>query len=191
MRLTLTALLYSLEAVRGFSEAEFEEWLAEGRFDMRAIDGEPRFISSVKNLFWRYPELEPRRTTPKDTAAYQWAVLETCVAITKAVRRTGAPYVSPTQIRVTMTVTASANAAPAGETIRAWLPVPRRYAFQGGFRLLGSSSPSAGCSDPAGLGIGRGFGEHRGRLHLRPRQHGRRSRYGLEEQRLVHGVCAG
>jgi len=141
--LTREGLFNGLKAaVRGFSEAEFEKWLAEGRFDIRTIDGEPRFmVSSVKNLFWRYPELESRRTPPKDTAAYQRAVLETCAAITEAVRRTGAPYVLPRQVRVTMTVTASANAAPAGETIRAWLPVPRHYPFQGGFRLLGSSSP--------------------------------------------------
>jgi hypothetical protein len=40
-----------------------------------------------------------------------------------------------------MTVTAKRDAVPAGETVRAWLPIPRRYPFQGGFELLGSSSP--------------------------------------------------
>ena len=39
-----------------------------------------------------------------------------------------------------MTVTAAANAAPAGEIIRAWLPIPRRYPFQGDFQLLSTSS---------------------------------------------------
>ena len=40
-----------------------------------------------------------------------------------------------------MTVTASREAAPAGEIIRAWLPIPRQYPFQNGFKLDGSSPP--------------------------------------------------
>jgi transglutaminase-like putative cysteine protease len=39
-----------------------------------------------------------------------------------------------------MTVTAAPNAAPAGEIIRAWLPLPRRYPFQADFQLLSTSS---------------------------------------------------
>jgi len=46
-----------------------------------------------------------------------------------------------------MTVTAAANAAPAGEIIRAWLPLPRRYPFQGDFQLLSTSS-TPGHVDP-------------------------------------------
>jgi transglutaminase-like putative cysteine protease len=37
-----------------------------------------------------------------------------------------------------MTVTAKSNAVPAGETVRAWLPIPRVYPFQGDFDLLSS-----------------------------------------------------
>jgi transglutaminase-like putative cysteine protease len=40
-----------------------------------------------------------------------------------------------------MSVTASNVAAPAGALIRAWLPIPRKYPFQDGFKLDGSSSP--------------------------------------------------
>ena len=39
-----------------------------------------------------------------------------------------------------MTVTAKPAAAPGGEVIRAWLPIPRRYPFQDGFELLSTSS---------------------------------------------------
>jgi len=46
-----------------------------------------------------------------------------------------------------MTVTAASNAAPAGETIRAWLPVPRRYPFQGDFQLISTSSPAKQLGD--------------------------------------------
>ena len=40
-----------------------------------------------------------------------------------------------------MTVTANADAVPAGETIRAWIPIPRQYPFQSDFKLLATSSP--------------------------------------------------
>jgi transglutaminase-like putative cysteine protease len=45
-----------------------------------------------------------------------------------------------------MTVTAKATAAPAGEIIRAWLPIPRRYPFQDDFELT-SASPAVSRTD--------------------------------------------
>src|SRR5437588_2356091 len=40
-----------------------------------------------------------------------------------------------------MNVTVNAGAAPEGEMLRAWLPVPRLYPFQKEFELISSSSP--------------------------------------------------
>jgi transglutaminase-like putative cysteine protease len=62
-------------------------------------------------------------------------------AIKDAARREGKPYVLPHRFLCTMTVTASQDAAPSGEIIRAWLPIPRLYPFQDGFKLDGSSPP--------------------------------------------------
>jgi transglutaminase-like putative cysteine protease len=140
--LTRAALLENLKAaVRGLTSAEFAKWIAEKRFDVRMIDGEERFmVSSVANLFWRYPELNPRRTPPKDES-YQTAMWENCVAIKEAAAREHSPFVLPKTFDVTMTVTVDARTVPAGETIRAWLPVPRKYPYQNGFELISSSSP--------------------------------------------------
>src|SRR5690349_326273 len=56
-------------SVKNLTREEFDAWTKEGRFDSREIDGERRFMSSsVSNLFFRYPELNPRRMPPKDTA---------------------------------------------------------------------------------------------------------------------------
>jgi transglutaminase-like putative cysteine protease len=129
-------------SVKGLTEQEFDGWVAEGRFDSRVIDGERRFMaSSISNLFFRYPELNPRRTPPKDTRKVDLASWETVVAIKKAAREQKTPCVLPKRFRVDMTVTANSNAAPAGQTIRAWIPVPREYPFQSDFTLLSSSSP--------------------------------------------------
>jgi transglutaminase-like putative cysteine protease len=135
------------KSVKGLGSEEFERWLAEGRFDSREFDGERRFmVSSVSNLFWRHPELNPRRIPPKGTAKQDKAVYDTCKAIQEAARAEEKPYVLPKRFRVTMTVTAKANAAPDGEIVRAWLPIPRHYPFQKDFELLKTSSPVKGLA---------------------------------------------
>src|SRR5450432_181719 len=138
---TRAALFEKLKAaVRNVSADEFEKWIAEKRFDARVIDGEERFmVSSVANLFYRYPELNPRRIAPKD-GSFQKALWENCIAIEQAAREKR-PYVLPKQFEVTMTVTLDANTVTPGKTVSAWLPVPRSYPYQGDFELISSSSP--------------------------------------------------
>ncbi len=135
------------KSVKGLSAQEHEQWLSEGRFDSREIDGQRCFMdSSVANLFFRYPELYARHLPAKAIAwlnnpALEKGHWESCVAIKRAALAEKKPYVLPKRFRVTMTVTADADAAPAGELVRAWLPVPRRYPFQGDFELFSASSP--------------------------------------------------
>jgi transglutaminase-like putative cysteine protease len=97
-------------------------------------------VSSVANLFYRYPELNPRRLVPKD-GAFQKALWENCIAIEQAATREKRPYVLPKQFEVTMTVTLDANVVAPGKTVSAWLPVPRSYPYQDDFELISSSSP--------------------------------------------------
>ena len=129
------------KSVRNLTLREYKQWIAEGRFDSRDIDGQRFFMAaSVSNLFFRYPELYARRLPPKNSAASEARHWETCVTIKKQALAEQKPYVLPKRFHVTMSVTADADAAPDGKTIRAWLPIPRRYPFQGDFELLSSSS---------------------------------------------------
>jgi hypothetical protein len=139
---TKDELLAALKkSVRDLTAEEFNRWITEGRFDAREIDGERRFmVSSVSNLYFRYPELESRRIEPKDRQEYERAVLASARAISKATTESGKPYALPKQFRVAMTATVKSNAVPAGEIIRAWLPIPREYPFQSGFKLNEASS---------------------------------------------------
>jgi hypothetical protein len=131
------------KSVKDLTREEYDRWVAEGRFDSRVIDGERRFMtSSVSNLFWRYPELNPRRMPPKDTRALEKARWEHCVAIRQAAVAEKKPLVLPNRFRMTMKVTAKPGAAPAGEMVRAWLPIPREYPFQTDFTLI-TSTPRA------------------------------------------------
>ena len=130
------------KSVQNLSAQEYEGWVREGRFDSREIDGQRFFmVASVSNLFFRYPELYARRLPAKNRVAFETRQWETCVAIKKEALIEKNPYVLPKRFQVSMTVTANADAAPDGKTIRAWLPIPRRYPFQSDFELVSSSSP--------------------------------------------------
>jgi transglutaminase-like putative cysteine protease len=135
--LTKEALFSQVQAsVKDLTAEEFDRWVAEGRFDNREIDGERRFMrSSARNFFYRFPELDSRRIKPKNSGPHEKAVLAACQSIQQASLAEKKPYVLPKRFRVTMTVTAKANATPDGETVRAWLPIPRRYPFQTDFEL--------------------------------------------------------
>ncbi len=136
-------------AVRDVTPEEFAQWLAEGRFDSRVIDGQTRFMrSSVRNLFYRHPELESRRLNARDPGPVERARLETCRAILAAAQTQAAPYVLPKRFHVEMVVTVRTNAAPAGAPLRCWLPIPREYPFQRDFKLLGSEPPAKKINPP-------------------------------------------
>ena len=128
-------------AVKDLTRAEFDKWVADGRFDSREIDGKRYFMSSsMSNLYFRYPDLEPRRIPAKDRAAHDKAVLDNCIAIRQAAIAEKKPYVLPKHFHVDMKVTAKPTAAPPGEIIRAWVPIPREYPFQNGFEVISTSS---------------------------------------------------
>ena len=140
--LTREALFKKLQAsVRDVTAKEFAQWIDEKHFDVRVIDGKEWFmVSSVANLYWRYPELNPRRISPKDES-FQIPLWQTCHDIRLAAQSEKKTHVLPKQFEVTMTVKLDAGVVKPGETVRAWLPVPRRYDYQDGAEILSSSSP--------------------------------------------------
>jgi transglutaminase-like putative cysteine protease len=168
--------------VQGLTQAEYERWIAEGRFDSREIDGKCYYVeTSVSNLFFRYPELGSRRLPPKDSAAVDRAFWETCTAIKAAAKAQKTPYVLPKRFDVTMTVTAKASAAPAGEVIRAWLPIPREYPFQKGFELVATTPPFKHIDDPQS--------SIRSVYLEQPAQQGHATEFSVHYFYTIYGVC--
>jgi transglutaminase-like putative cysteine protease len=146
--LTREELFRKLTAsLKDATSQEFEQWLAEGWFDGRSIDGQTYYLdASISNLYFRHPELKSRRMNGKDDAPEQKRRLEICRAIKEAARKEGTAYVLPHHFLCSMTVGMSNEAAPAGAIIRAWLPVPRQYPFQDEFKWLSSSPRVAGLA---------------------------------------------
>ena len=130
------------QSVSSLTTNEFEQWVQEGRFDSRVIDGRRWFMrSSVPNLYFRYPSLTSRRMDGLDRTNLVYTILASCRAIKQAAQKEGSPYVLPKRFDMTMTVSANPDAVPAGRIIRAWLPIPRNYPYQTNFEIVSSSPP--------------------------------------------------
>lgn len=169
------------KSVRDLSRSEYDEWLKQGRFECRQIDGQRLFMaSSVPNLFFRYPELYARRLPPKSSADVELAHWETCLAIRRAALAQKQPYVLPKHFIANMSVTADVNAAPNGEIIRAWLPIPRQYPFQNSFRLI--------SAEPAPIHIDDESSPARNVYFEQPARKGKPTAFKLEYEYTGYGV---
>ena len=108
-------------------DAEFAAWDAAGLLEARVIDGRKLYFNRApSNLFRLSAEARARRSTPapfndsplEQAHPHHREVLEQAAA-------TGRASVAPRRVRVTQSITVDADAVPAGETVRAWLPYPR------------------------------------------------------------------
>ncbi|TCV93902.1 transglutaminase superfamily protein [Luteibacter rhizovicinus] len=114
------------------TDAEFARWDAAGLLEKQVIDGRTLYFKrSPGNLFRVSPEALARRKvqTPFDDGPNE-LLNDHHRAVRDAALASGKNSVLPRRVRVTQTVTVNADAVPAGETIRAWIPYPRAIAGQ-------------------------------------------------------------
>ncbi len=147
--LTEDGLVQALsESVRDFTVEEFRQWEKEGRFDVQLIDGEKRFVGpSRSNLFFRYPELRPRRLKPRSTELEQFLwkhVQEIKAQLGHAAQFT----VEPKHFRLHMTLSVKPDSVPEGEIVRCWMPFPQQFEAQSGVRLLRATPEVAWINAP-------------------------------------------
>ncbi len=130
------------KSIKDLSREEFDTWIRDVRFDCRTIDDTLRFVGvSRSNLFWRYPELNERRTHPSQDSTFERAVQMAVRTISDASLSTNTPLVLPKRFKTRMTVTVEPDVTSPGDTIRAWLPIPHAFPHQRDFTLTASSSP--------------------------------------------------
>ena len=114
------------------SDAEFAKWNAAGLFEHQVIDGRTLYFKrSPGNLFRLSPEAVARRAvqTPIGDGPLE-ALNDHPRAIYKTALAEHRSSVLPRRLRMTQTLTVDADAVPAGETVRAWIPYPRAIAGQ-------------------------------------------------------------
>ena len=109
------------------SDAEFAKWNTTGLFEHQVIDGRTLYFKrSPGNLFRLSPEAVARRAvqTPITDGPME-ALNDHQRAIYKTALTEHRSSVLPRRLRMTQTLTVDADAVPAGETVRAWIPYPR------------------------------------------------------------------
>jgi transglutaminase-like putative cysteine protease len=108
--------------------AEFAAWDAAGLLEHQRIDGRTLYFNRAPSNLFRLSEAAlKRRNDPKP--AWTDGPMERANAHHREVRdlalASGKHSVAPRHVRVTYSITVNADAAPGGETLRAWLPFPR------------------------------------------------------------------
>jgi transglutaminase-like putative cysteine protease len=127
------------------TDAEFARWDAQGLFERMDIDGQRRYFNrTASNLFRISAEARARRADPQPFTA---SPLESINPIHREVvalaRAQHSDSVAPRRVRITQSLTVDADAVPAGETVRAWIPYPRAIPGQQDDIRFVSSEPAA------------------------------------------------
>lgn len=142
-------LIQSLkESLRDFTPEEFRQWENEGRFDVKLIDGQKRFVGpSRSNLLFRFPELRQRRLKPPDTSLEEfiWKHYQEIKAEFQSLSQS---TVKPRHFQLEMTITVKPDVVPKGETIRCWMPYPQQFEAQSGVELLASTPEVSWINHP-------------------------------------------
>jgi transglutaminase-like putative cysteine protease len=125
-------------------DTEFYAWDAAGLLERMTVDGETRYFNRApSNLFRLSADARARRAeqTPFNDGPFErpHAHHREIIAAAKASAKTS---VAPRRVRITQSISVHADAVPAGETIRAWLPYPRSRSGQHENIRLISSAPA-------------------------------------------------
>lgn len=114
------------------TQAEFDRWNRAGLFEHLTIDGQTFYFKrSPSNLFRLSDEARKRRAvqTPFDDTP-NGVLNDHHRTVVREALASGHHGVDPHRVEVTQTLTVDADAVPAGETLRAWIPYPRAIAGQ-------------------------------------------------------------
>ena len=124
--------------------ADIELWTHDKRLESLLINGERRYFHrAVKNLFYIDQSILARKnmTThlPADSILYQASPLH--AKWLNEVKDGESRYMDPRTFVVNHQITLNADAVPAGEVVRAWIPYPREIPGQQQHIKLNNSSP--------------------------------------------------
>ena len=130
------------EQIPDLRDDEFAAWDKAGLLEHRVIDGRKRYFNrAASNLFHLSDEALARRKAGARPLSVGPMEIPNAhhAEIRQLALATGRSSVAPRRVRVTQSLTVAADAVPAGETLRAWLPYPRALpGQQEDIRLLGS-----------------------------------------------------
>lgn len=123
---------------------EFQRWDEQGLLERLVIDGRVLYFKrDPSNLFRLSAEAAARRAHP---APFDDSPLQVLGDYQRAARRQALAEhrhsVTPHRVRITQTLTVDADAVPAGQILRAWIPYPRTLPGQQEDIRYASSEPA-------------------------------------------------
>ncbi|MDR0994864.1 MAG: transglutaminase domain-containing protein [Tannerella sp.] len=120
---------YIRRYIPNVNEQQLRAWEATGALECMTLDGKKRYFRNAAPNLFRIDSLCRAIKIAKDgnpPSGSELADEKNLPEIIQSVRATGRFLVAPKRMRVHYTLTVKANAVPAGEIIRCWLPYPRR-----------------------------------------------------------------
>nr|WP_269670801.1 transglutaminase-like domain-containing protein [Stenotrophomonas sp. SY1] len=120
-------------SVPDLRDEEFKRWDDAGLLEHLDIDGQRRWFKRAPgNLFLLSAEASQRR--PADKRISRPGPYERLGPhhgeVIIAAEQSGLTSLAPRRVRITQSIKVDADAVPAGETVRAWIPYPRSIAGQ-------------------------------------------------------------
>jgi len=119
---------YIQKYIPAVSDAQMAAWEKTGALEMRVIDGEKRFFHNAAPNLFRIDKACRAIKVQKDghsTDGYEEVDQENVPKIISEATKDKQHLAEPKKLKVRYTLTVKADAVPAGETIRCWLPFPR------------------------------------------------------------------
>ncbi len=147
---------YVREYIPDASDEDFMRWETSQALEWKLIDGEKRYFNRAgRNLFRIDAEARKiwaelhKADTPTPGSGVDVNIDQHNARIIGAVKSGRGPFVKPVRLRIKQALEVDADAVPAGETIRCWIPFPRVIpGRQEGVRLL-NTSPDQSIMAPA------------------------------------------
>ena len=136
---------YIAKYIPDVTDEQMRAWEESGALECMLIDGEKRYFRNAGPNLFRIDSAcraVKARLEGETQSSSNDANMINLPEIIRSVKSTNQSIVAPKHMRVTYTLTVNANAVPAGEIIRCWLPYPRKdVARQQSVRFVGASEP--------------------------------------------------
>ena len=149
---------YIRKYIPDVTDEQIAYWTENGPLEAKEIDGKLMYYRRTaaglflvdpecRRIKWEYdhPDGETGELDEHDRLEY-----ENMKAIIDQVNATGNPLAAPSHMKVKFTLTVNPDAVPAGETIRCWLPFPRKdVARQQDVKFISANRPKYKFSKPS------------------------------------------
>ena len=119
---------YIEQYIPDVSEAQLRQWEEQGALECMLIDGEKRYFRNAAPNLFRIDSVCRALKIAKEGSALSGSEQVNqrhLPEVIRAVRAQQTPFVETKRFRITYTLTVEADAVPAGERVRCWLPYPR------------------------------------------------------------------